>query len=178
MFGWEIKTALTSPPRCAIQGTRTRDATSPIELDPPSNKTVFVPISRAIDVPSPIANIVHVSGACVTGLCARLQARATINALVTQATARKPRRLNRNAPTTHTSAAPATVQWILPTGMLPAPISLANSTSLTCSHAKSQTSGPSGATIGGQIDPITALGYARARVTVERGVHSSVSGTA
>jgi len=54
-----MKSASTTPPRSAIHGISARDATSLIELDPPSKSTSRPPDSMPIAVPSPMANMVH-----------------------------------------------------------------------------------------------------------------------
>jgi hypothetical protein len=170
-----MNAASTTPPRASIHGRRTRDATAPSELEPPSKRTRAEPLSIATVVPSPIANIVH--SKCGRSVRCSLKSGGRARSIPTaiQAATRIARRGARNARTHAAASAPPTDQCTPPIAIDPAPQRIASSTSPTCSHANSHIGHASTPRRGGQTAPTIALGYAITSVAVESGAQRSVS---
>ena len=173
--GCEMMTASTTPPRASIHGSSARDATFPIELDPPSNRTRVSPDSTATAVPSPIANIVHSKWGGASRR-ARVSVGSMTSAAATPHAAVRTDRLP--APIAMQDATPIvapTDQCAPPRTIDPAPHRSDISTSHVCSHAAHHVGHARIEVSGGQTAPMTAFGYASASVAVESGAHRSVS---
>jgi len=168
-------TASTMPPRASIHGRSAREATLPIDVEPPSKRTSAPLDSIAIAVPSPIANTVHSKCGRSSRTDRAIGGRNTRAAAVAAATTRVRRPRDRTDPQPATASAAPSDQCAPPSAIDPAPHLIASSTSSIWSIAANQAGHASTTVSGGQRAPSTAFGYASMSVAVDSGAHASVS---